>query len=624
MRPSVVLPCLVGALLFGAPVRAQVDCLGVLGGPALPGTSCNDNNAFTGNDVWDANCVCAGQPFDCSGIPGGPVFPGMACDDGSPITVNDVVDVDCVCRGTAITDCNAVEFGTAWPGTPCDDGDPLTTTEVWSPSCVCTVPAIACNGVPFGYQDTGFPCDDGDPWTVGEVWSTTCTCDTAGFDPVTGFVFLDVDQNGSYGPGDHPILNRTVRAEPGNSITTTGADSSFWLPLSAGTYELIVSPGAADAQSGTPYMVTVTNGVPSPGHALAMTATAPLHDLAGWGTMAPAPRPGFMTTITVFVSNPGNVRTDGTVDLSFDPQQQFVSSNPAAVVNGNTLSWDLDTLELGEVVALHATVLTPSIVPLGTQLVCTAQLTTPDDDPTNDAWTITPLVVGSYDPNDIQVAPEVLSPQEVADGTPVTYTVRFQNTGTFMADHVRILDTLPAELDLTTLTFVGSTHRCTVHLINGVLDLRFDHILLPDSATDPVGSNGSVTFRITPNAGLPIGTVVANRADIFFDFNTPIRTNDAVFTVEQSTGVEDDEARADELVLLPNPASDVLQVLANGPPGARVQIRVIDQAGRSVRQVNAVVGTALRIGITDLPDGLYTVQAIGDGALSNARFVKRN
>lgn len=72
----------------------------------------------------------------------------------------------------------------------------------------------------------------------------------------------------------------------------------------------------------------------------------------------------------MFVTNTGNVRTDGTVDLSFDPLQQFVSSNPAAVLNGNTLSWDWSTLELGEVVMLNATVLTPSNVPLGTQLVC--------------------------------------------------------------------------------------------------------------------------------------------------------------------------------------------------------------------------------------------------------------
>lgn len=623
MRPPVVLSCLVGALLCAAPVRSQVDCLGVLGGFALPGTACNDNDAFTGTDTWDANCVCVGLPFDCSGTPGGPLYPGMACDDGSPITVNDVVDVDCVCRGISVLDCNFVEFGTAWPGTPCDDGDPLTTTEVWSPNCICTVPAIACDGVPFGYQDTGFPCDDGDPWTVGEVWSTTCACDTGGFDPVSGFVFLDVDLNGSYGPGDHPILNRTVRAVPGSSMTTTGPDSSFWLPLSAGTYELIVSPGAADVQSGTPYMVTVTNGVASPGHQLAMTATAPLHDLAGWGTMAPAPRPGFTTTISVFVSNTGNVRTDGTVDLVFDPLQQFVSSNPAAILNGNTLSWDLDTLELGEVVMLQATVLTPSIVPLGTQLVLTAQLTAPDDDPTNDAWTITPLVVGAYDPNDKQVTPGTLTPQEVTDGTPVTYTIRFQNTGTFLAEHVRLVDTLPAELDPTTLTFIGSTHPCEVHQMNDVLDLRFDHIMLPDSGTDQALSQGSATFRFTPDNNLPLGTVVANRADIHFDFNAPIRTNDAVLVVDQTSGAAAVGSRAADLRVQPNPATHELRVLLPDGMGERVQVRVIDQAGRAVEQVDRTTTTAVQLDVSHLCSGLYTVQVTGAGRTAHARFVKR-
>jgi uncharacterized repeat protein (TIGR01451 family) len=601
-----------------------VDCLGVLGGPALPGTSCNDNNAFTGNDVWDADCVCAGQPFDCSGIPGGPVFPGMACDDANPNTINDWVDVDCVCRGTGITDCNAIEFGTAWPGTPCDDGDPMTTTEVWSPNCVCTVPFTDCDGITFGYQVPGFPCDDGDPWTLDERWSSACGCDTSGFSIVTGRVFPDVDMDGIYGSGDLPVLNRTVRAMPWNVGTITSSTGSFFFHLSARTYELVVTPGAADVQSSMPNMVTVSGGIPSSGHDLPLMATSVLHDLSVSATYNPPPRPGSTSAIHLFVTNTGNMRTGGSVDLAFDPLQQFITSNPLATLNGNTLSWDLDTLELGEVMILGTTLFTPTSAIPGTPVVCAAQLTTPDNEPANDLWSDPQLVVASYDPNDIQVAPDVLSPQEVADSTPVTYTVRFQNTGTFMADHVRILDTLPAELNTATFTLLGSTHPCTALLSSGVLDLRFDHILLPDSATDPVGSNGSVTFRITPNAGLPIGTVVANRVDIYFDFNTPVRTNDAVFTVEQSTAVGDGEARADELVLLPNPASDVLQVLVNGAPGARVQVRVIDQAGRSVRQVNAVAGTALRIGITDLPDGLYTVQAIGDGSLSNARFVKRN
>lgn len=38
----------------------QVDCAGVVGGTALPGTSCNDNNPCTVNDAWSANCQCVG------------------------------------------------------------------------------------------------------------------------------------------------------------------------------------------------------------------------------------------------------------------------------------------------------------------------------------------------------------------------------------------------------------------------------------------------------------------------------------------------------------------------------------------------------------------------------------
>lgn len=40
----------------------QPDCNGVVGGTNYPGTPCNDGNATTTNDVFDANCICAGIP----------------------------------------------------------------------------------------------------------------------------------------------------------------------------------------------------------------------------------------------------------------------------------------------------------------------------------------------------------------------------------------------------------------------------------------------------------------------------------------------------------------------------------------------------------------------------------
>ena len=43
------------------------DCNGVVGGPALPGTSCDDLNACTINDIWSAACVCGGTVEDTDG-----------------------------------------------------------------------------------------------------------------------------------------------------------------------------------------------------------------------------------------------------------------------------------------------------------------------------------------------------------------------------------------------------------------------------------------------------------------------------------------------------------------------------------------------------------------------------
>ena len=50
-------------------LRGQlVDCQRY-SGFRLPGTACNDGDANTGNDTWDANCNCVGQLIDCEGIP---------------------------------------------------------------------------------------------------------------------------------------------------------------------------------------------------------------------------------------------------------------------------------------------------------------------------------------------------------------------------------------------------------------------------------------------------------------------------------------------------------------------------------------------------------------------------
>lgn len=48
------------ATLCYSSASANEDCLGVPGGPALPGTPCDDGNPDTGADTWSDACTCTG------------------------------------------------------------------------------------------------------------------------------------------------------------------------------------------------------------------------------------------------------------------------------------------------------------------------------------------------------------------------------------------------------------------------------------------------------------------------------------------------------------------------------------------------------------------------------------
>ena len=171
----------------------------------------------------------------------------------------------------------------------------------------------------------------------------------------------------------------------------------------------------------------------------------------------------------------------------------------------------------------------------------------PDDEPPNEDIDCLEIRA-SYDPNDKSVSPAGAGPTHRVDpGTPLTYLVRFQNTGTDTAFTVVIRDTLSTALDLSTLRVTAASHPYTIGLegvAQPVLVVRFADILLPDSGTNEQASHGFVQFTLAPLPGLPLGTVVHNTADIYFDFNSPIITNTASITYDVPPPVVPGEAPA--------------------------------------------------------------------------------
>ncbi|MEX1191564.1 MAG: T9SS type A sorting domain-containing protein [Brumimicrobium sp.] len=138
------------------------------------------------------------------------------------------------------------------------------------------------------------------------------------------------------------------------------------------------------------------------------------------------------------------------------------------------------------------------------------------------------VVTGSYDPNDKRGFPlGVTNQNNIQPNQQLQYVVRFQNTGTDTAFTVVIRDTLDTDLNIFTVTPGVSSHNYTFRKYGPrVLEWTFDDIMLPDSTTDEPGSNGFITFTVDQVPDLPNGTIINNQADIYFDFNAPIITNE--------------------------------------------------------------------------------------------------
>ncbi|MBK6274261.1 MAG: hypothetical protein IPF58_05920 [Saprospirales bacterium] len=130
-------------------------------------------------------------------------------------------------------------------------------------------------------------------------------------------------------------------------------------------------------------------------------------------------------------------------------------------------------------------------------------------------------VVGSIDPNDKTcLEGKIATPDIIGDF--VNYLIRFENTGTANAENVVVTDFIDlAKFDISSLELTSTSHSCKTVISNGnKVQFVFDNINLP--FTDP-NKYGYVAFKIKTKPNLVIGDSLKNTADIYFDYNLPIK-----------------------------------------------------------------------------------------------------
>ncbi|MCJ8164689.1 T9SS type A sorting domain-containing protein [Pontibacter sp. E15-1] len=141
-------------------------------------------------------------------------------------------------------------------------------------------------------------------------------------------------------------------------------------------------------------------------------------------------------------------------------------------------------------------------------------------------------IIDSYDPNDKQVSPQgITSRRYIKAEDDLKYLIRFQNTGTDVAYNVVVEDTISEHLDISSLRIGSASHPFT-YTVSGkgrpVVTFTFKNINLPDDKADEPGSHGYIKFSIAQNPSNPDGTVIRNTAYNYFDYNSPIATNEVV------------------------------------------------------------------------------------------------
>ena len=287
-------------------------------------------------------------------------------------------------------------------------------------------------------------------------------------------------------------------------------------------------------------------------------------------------RPGFDAVYKIVYKNKGNQTVTGYVNFTYnDAVLDFVSSSVVPGNNGNGfMNWvfpNLAPFQVGSILVtlnVNSPQETPAIN-IDDVLAFNAFI----DVSTDDIWAdnnfdFSQIVVGSYDPNDITCLQGNSLPTTEM-GTYLHYNIRFENTGTAPAENIVVT----SEIDLTqynlqSLQVMESSHPMEVKLTGNIAEFIFQTINLD------TGGHGNILLKMKSNNALS-NNYVMNSADIFFDYNFPIETNDeqTVFADLSKNDFNKDLS----LQIYPNPTSNIVTIKSDSTINA---IQVYDAQGR--------------------------------------------
>jgi hypothetical protein len=232
--------------------------------------------------------------------------------------------------------------------------------------------------------------------------------------------------------------------------------------------------------------------------------------------------------------------------------------------------------------------------------------------PNDNTFEFNQTVVGAYDPNDITcIEGDVVTPNHI--GEELHYVIRFENTGNYYAENIVVkMEIDPTKYDVNSVRLLNTSHNANAKIKNNILEIFFNQIML-DS-----GGHGNILLVMNSINSLSAGDSVQSKADIYFDFNYPIITNDAV-TLFQATMTIEDNTKNIELKFYPNPTTDYFNIISE----TMIQsIELYDVSGRLIR-TSLVNDFETKQNVSNLTNGVYLLKIKTQKGEITGKIVKK-
>lgn len=335
-------------------------------------------------------------------------------------------------------------------------------------------------------------------------------------------------------------------------------------------------------------------------------------------------RPGFEAKYLIVYKNKGNQIMSQEYGVNFFYNQQlmdYVSSSvvPSSQVSGG-LQWSFENLMPFEsrsivvTMAINPPTDTENPVNIGDELIFTSIILPQagDEIVQDNTFVFNQTVIGPYDPNDITcLQGDVVSPSEI--GNYLHYLIRFENTGNAPAENVVVkVEIDPAQFDINSLQMLSTSHNADIRMSGNKLEFIFQNIQL-DS-----GGHGNILLKMKTKPTLQVGDMVEKKANIYFDYNFPIQTNEAE-TLFQALSVVNPVL--DNLIsIYPNPVKDIVNITIKDNSTIKT-IELYDIQGRLL-QTQLVNDINSELNLAERANGMYFIKINTDKGSKVEKLMK--